>query len=263
MREWFIDPTWDQVYSAESVHLKAEIFQKLLVDKLDEIFPEKVRKVQSDDAPWITFKLKKMDRKRKRIFHKQRRSENWKKLDKMFKKEVQKAKSDFYRKTVSDLKLKKPGQWYSCLKSITSYDQLKHDKPQVEEISHLSDQEQSEMIAEQFAKIQNEYEPLNKDDICIPPFANKDNPQFHPAQVWDMLVKIKTNKSTAPGDFPAKLIKVFAAYLAEPLADIFNTSLRKGGYPKIYKFEICTPVPKVYPLENNLTIEEYHWTSKF
>ena len=42
-------------------------------------------------------------------------------------------------------------------------------------------------------------------------------------------------------------IRQFAAYLAEPLTDIFNSSLRQGQYPKSYKFEVCTPVPKVYP----------------
>ena len=111
----------------------------------------------------------------------------------------------------------------------------------------MSDQLQSEVIAEQFAKIQNEYESLKKDYICIPPFAIKDVPQFHPAHVWDMLTMIKTNKAMVPGDFPAKLIKHFAAYLAEPLTDILNTSIRRGEYPKVYKFEASTPVPKAYP----------------
>ena len=83
----------------------------------------------------------------------------------------------------------------------------------------------------------------------VPPFEENQNPQFHPSEVWFALSRLDVNKSTVPGDFPAKLYKKFAAYLAEPLADIFNTSLRKGGYPKIYKFEICTPVPKVYPLK--------------
>ena len=49
------------------------------------------------------------------------------------------------------------------------------------------------------------------------------------------------------GDFPAKFIKKFAPYLAEPLTDIINTSIARGEYPNIYKFEISTPVPKVYP----------------
>ena len=50
-----------------------------------------------------------------------------------------------------------------------------------------------------------------------------------------------------PGDFPPKLIKMFAAYLAEPLTDIINTSIRRGEYPKIFKYEVSTPVPKQYP----------------
>ena len=64
LTEWFIDQTWDQVYNAQSAHEKAEIFQKLLIEQLDQVFPEKLRKISDDDAPWITFKLKKLDRQR-------------------------------------------------------------------------------------------------------------------------------------------------------------------------------------------------------
>ena len=56
-------------------------------------------------------------------------------------------------------------------------------------------------------------------------------------------------KATVPGDFPARLIKQFAVYLAEPLTAIFNSGLRRGEYPEIYKYEICTPVPKVQPVQ--------------
>ena len=65
--------------------------------------------------------------------------------------------------------------------------------------------------------------------------------------MWLLLSQLKTNKSTPPGDFPVKLSKMFAAYLAEPLCDVINTSVRRGEYPKIYKFEVSTPVPKQYP----------------
>ena len=120
---------------------------------------------------------------------------------------------------------------------------------QVEEIRHLPDQEQAELIAAQFAKIQNEYDALQDGDVSVPPFSETEIPRFTPAQVWFGLTKLRANKSTAPGDMPAKLIKHFAAYLAEPLTDILNTSVRRGEYPKIYKFETSTPVPKVYPTQ--------------
>ena len=154
------------MYQAQSAHDKAKIFQDLLTKKLDKIFPEKIRKLQSDDQPWISHKLKKMDRHRKRIYRKERRSEKWVKLNKAFKKEVNTAKANFYKNSVEDLKKKKPSQWYSSLKKMSSFDQLKNDEPVVDDISHMSDQDQAEQIAEKFASIPNSYECLQTDDIC-------------------------------------------------------------------------------------------------
>ena len=243
-----MDLTWDDVLKEETAHEKAAIFQKSLVDKYEEIFPEKILKINSDDAPWISQKLKKMDRRRKRIYHKERRSEKWKKLDKIFKQEVKSAKSNFYKNMIADLKTKNPSQWYSSLKRISGYDQ-KSEKPIIQDINHQTDQEQAETIADFFSSIPNEYDALQTEDIKIPHFTQDQIPQFHPSQVWLHLTKLKTNKSTVRGDLPTKLIKEFAAYLADPFTDIINTSLRRGEYPQIYKYEIYTPVPKVFPPE--------------
>ena len=171
----------------------------------------------------------------------------------MFREEVKSAKSQFYKKTIAELKHKNPGQWYSCLKRLSSHDQISQ-QTNIDEISPFSDQEQAEMIADKFSSIQNEYEPLKDDDVTIPAFEQDDVPQFQPSQIWFHLAKLKTNKATIPGDFPAKLSKHFAAYLAEPLSDVINTSIRKGEYPQLYKFEVSTPVPKAYPPLNTSEI---------
>ena len=139
------------------------------------------------------------------------------------------AKTSFYQKSVADLKLSKPSKWFACLKRITSHDQHRSEEPQVENINHLPAQEQAELIAEQFCSIQNQYDEINKDDINIPQFTERQVWQLHQSQVWLALSRIATNKSTVPGDFPAKLIKYFAAYLTH----IFNTSIRRGEYPKL------------------------------
>ena len=57
------------------------------------------------------------------------------------------AKADFYNKFVADLKLSKPGQWYSCLKRITSHDQQRNEQLNVDHINHLTDQQQAEIMA--------------------------------------------------------------------------------------------------------------------
>ena len=75
MKNWLRDKNWDEVYSENSAHNKAELFQNILVEKMNEIFPEKIIKINSDDQPWITFKLKKLDRRKKRVDSKERKSE--------------------------------------------------------------------------------------------------------------------------------------------------------------------------------------------
>jgi hypothetical protein len=65
--------------------------------------------------------------------------------------------------------------------------------------------------------------------------------------VYNHLRRIKTTTSTVKNDIPAKIIKQFAIYLARPLADVINTSIRRGEYADLWKLETVTPVPKVFP----------------
>ena len=134
------------------------------------------------------------------------------------------------------------------MKRITGYDQ-RSEKPIIQDINHQTDQEQTEAIADYCSSKPNEYDALQTEDIKIPHFTQGQIPQFHLSQVWLHLTKLKTNKSTVRGDLPAKLIKEFAAYLADPFTDIINTSLRRGEYPQIYKYEIFPP-EKVEQMRN-------------
>ena len=49
--------------------------------------------------------------------------------------------------------------------------------------------------------------PLKKEDIFIEPFEKKQIPQLKEVQVWELLTKLNSNKSTVKGDLPAKLYK--------------------------------------------------------
>ena len=58
---------------------------------------------------------------------------------------------------------------------------------------------------------------------------------------------MKTNKATVKGDIPSKILKEFAGPLSIPVANIINTGIVSGKWPKIYKRETITPVPKEFP----------------
>ena len=149
---------------------------------------------------------------------------------------------------IDDIKEAKPGEWYSKLKRITRHDQGKSELVQVDEISHLDDQEQAERIAENQAKISNCYKEVQLSDILIPSFEPSDIPQFNPSQVKEYILCLKANKSTPPGDIPVKIIREFAQSICTPLCDIINSSFLKGHWASIYKKEVITPIPKQYPV---------------
>ena len=79
---WVQEQKCREVLEVESVDTKAEVLHNMVLNKLDEYCPEKTRKISSDDEPWFTDQLKRLDRKVKREFNKNRNSP--KKLKKSF-----------------------------------------------------------------------------------------------------------------------------------------------------------------------------------
>ncbi len=85
------------------------------------------------------------------------------------------------------------------------------------------------------------------------PIFSLDEPQL-PAdltisveEVEAALNKVKTNKATGPDGIPAWILKEFSVILPKPLAAIFNSSLREGVLPDLWKSANILPLPKVHP----------------
>ena len=250
MQEWLKNESWAQVLDQDCVNLKANTLQNTLISKYYECFPEKVRIVSNNDQPFYTNKLKELRRKKVREFQKHRRSDKWEKLENFYQKELLKSKRNFSTKRIKALRKGKPGKWYAELKKLTNFDQMKTEEIIVDDIKDFTDLEQAEKIADQFSKVANEYDPLKTEDINIPYFSEEEIPQFNEQDVESVLNELDTNKSNVNGDFPAKLLKMFSKFLAKPIKDLLNASIRRGKWPEIFKMEIVTPIPKQYPPQN-------------
>ena len=224
-----------------------EILQQMLVNKYHLYFPEEVKTVKSDDQPFYTNKLDKMKRKKAREYNKHRKSSRWEVMNIHYEAELSKAKMDFYNKKIKNLGKANPANWYREFKKLTSFDQLKSDEIEVEEIKDLANIDQAELIAEKFAAISQEFDKLKDGDISVPEFSVDDIPVVSVGEVEKTLAQMNSNKSSVQGDVPAKLLKHFAKQLAEPVAQVFNASVKQGCWPEIFKLEIVTPVPKVFP----------------
>ena len=248
LRDWFEEQDWHENLKVEPVDAKAELLLSQVNAAVNKYLPEKTIRIASDDEPWFNQALKKLDRKRRREYNKNRRSDKYLRLSQQYKDRISNAKKRYKKDMIDDVKEAKSKDWYSKLKRITRYDQGKSETIQVDAISHLSDQNQAEMIADHQAKISNSYKGIERSDIDIPSFGPEDIPQLSEAKVKEYIGRLKSRKSTPPGDIPVKITKELAQYLCIPLTDIINSSFKQGQWASCYKKEVITPVPKEYPV---------------
>ena len=163
---------------------------------------------------------------------------------------LKKAKHDFYSRKIRKLRNTKPKKWHRELKKLTSFDQGHAEEILVESINHLTNKEQANLIADKFAEISQEYDKLKKEDIKVPYFCESDIPVVTEEEVEKELASMDTNKSNVEGDIPAKVLKHFSKFLANPVTNVINSMIQQGCWPDILKIENVTPVPKKFPPKN-------------
>jgi len=70
---------------------------------------------------------------------------------------------------------------------------------------------------------------------------------IQPGEVQRQLFGIDVHKSLEHDGLPNWLLKEFTPVLSDPLAAIFNASLREGYFPSLWKSVEVVPVPKTNP----------------
>ena len=235
---------WEEVLNERAIDVKVKNFHTTLRNNLDKFFPEKTVKISTLDKKWMNPSLKVLHRQVQREFFKNRQSKKWKKLKSKFKKKKRKAVKLFYSKFVNELKETDPGRWYKMAKQIGAVDQMNGGDLIVEELEGLSSKESADVVAQHFAEVSNEYQPLNYTDL--PTYLPGEKPpQVDEHAVYEKINKLKNTRSTFDIDIPNKLRKEFSPELSTPLSDIINSCLMEQYYPKLWKYEAVTPVPKV------------------
>ena len=97
---------------------------------------------------------------------------------------------------------------------------VKSESINVECLNDILEEDAADCVAEHFARISQEYEQLNCSPI-LPSFSPPANSTS--AEIYNELRMMKRTKSVLPIDLLYKLRTEFAAELAIPFTNIFNT----------------------------------------
>ena len=99
-----------------------------------------------------------------------------------------------------------------------------------------------------FVKVTQDFSPADSEFLDLLMHQPID-PEYviQPYQVEISLAKLNIYKSPVPDGLPTWLLKECGPFLSEPIAAVFNSSLRQEYFPKIWKWAEVVPVPKINP----------------
>ena len=153
---------------------------------------------------------------------------------------LREARGDYYRKEVN--KMKQPGIIpFHAIRNIKD-----HEKPKEWSIKEmwpeLSGEEILENCADFFSEISNDFAPLKPDDL--PSTYNRPIDDLDPVLVSVALSKMKTPKSIVSIDIPCDILKACADKISIALTPVINKIRRGIWWPKLWKSEEVSIIPK-------------------
>ena len=259
---WVCSEEWGDISDTDTPSQQVQTFEEIMNKKLDAFLPQKTVKIRPNfDKPYITGDLKELDRKIKREYRKNCKSEKYLRLKSVYDEKLKKEAKAYLDKNVRSLMEDEPGKAYQTLKKMgaqpgdcledNSFTLLNHLE------ADLSQEHSIEKIAQHFASISQEYPPLNlttlPEEVKVKlnsPVIQEDLPVITDADVYSTIRHSKKPRSSVPGDFPRRIIKEFAPELAAPAAKVFRNITRTGRWPKQWRTEYGTPLPKISNPEN-------------
>ena len=247
---------WEEVRSEDSPSEQDEALQAVLARMLEDALPLKTVRLRYTDKPYITKEIKTIDRRRRREYDKNLKSQKYLNLTNIYRRKFNIEAQKYLNKNVRALIESEPGRAYSILKRLGSRpgetDSGCFELP--EHISlRLTAAESADRIAQKFSEISQEYPALDISTLPTRVYQNivKSKSVQKPIITQKMVEqKIRLAKNTrggVPGDLPIKLAKEFGPELAVPATIIFNKIVQTGKWPTRWKEERGIPLNKVKP----------------
>ena len=243
--EWLkekMEEGWTKVISADSPTNMVEQLHALFDEGMNVAYEKKTRKKKTSEPAWMQDWIRDLITKRRELFRKEKRSPRWhsfkEKITSIIKTNRDKFNAELKEKF---LNFKDPRHFYAHVQSI-----LSENEPARWNVRSLdtskSDNELAESLATFFNNISSEYNPL--DQASIPKTFSYPLPILSVADVAMALKKAKKKTSGVPGDISGHLYGLFPDLLAVPVTHIFNKIPETFSWPKSWKTEHVTVIPK-------------------
>jgi hypothetical protein len=237
-------------HKERSVEQNWKELKKYLMKIMDKYVPSKSTSIRHN-LLWMNTTLKRMVRKKQRLYNKAKKShkrKDWDEYNKHKKetlKSMKKSRWNYINKILIDgMKNDNNKPFWRFVKSQQKEDigvaPLKTDHPDLAKDS----KEKAEILNRQFQSV------FTQDDgKGIPAMDGPDYPQINDLKIINkgvvkLLQNLKVNKAPGPDDLPAYILKELADEVAPILTAIFTQSLQQGSLPRDWLKANVAPIFK-------------------
>ena len=224
-----------------------DIFNLTINSLLDTHLPLKEITKFATDKPWVTDSFKDLIAQRQSARNsKQETRFNFlrNKVNRLSKR----LRSNYYENKIEKLKSTKPGDWWKGTNALIGRNSSKGGELEglAADLFHGDMKQLSTAINDFFHSVSSHLEPLK-------PWTNNDihdipSRYIIPEEkVAKKLMSTKITKAPGPDGVPNWILHDLAGLISHPVCAIFNSSIREGYLPLIWKSANVVPVPKVHP----------------
>ncbi|MES9992770.1 MAG: endonuclease/exonuclease/phosphatase family protein, partial [Candidatus Thiodiazotropha sp.] len=235
---------WNKIKNND-IDIYANNLTEHILALADKHIPNKTIKIRKSDPSWLTNNIKRLIRKKKRLYDKYKKTnnmtdfENYKHIRNQVTNEIRKSKSAELENLSEKLKDTniRPNSWWKTLKYFIKPDQNSTIPPLNRDgVIYCNDSEKSNILNAYFV----EQTIIEEDNATLPPTLplpthKLDSISVTPDEVQLTLNSLQLGKAAGPDSINNRLLKELAQPLSFPLSDIFNYSLSTGKLPSIWK----------------------------
>ena len=244
---------WEELYHMSSCAEQFDFLQTTIMVLVDKHFPWKSVTRHTNDRPWVTDTYRYLVRRRQRA-HKMKDQEQYNLYRNKVNKMGEKLKYCYYKNKVADLKSTKPTQWWRDMKLLMGEKPTRSDTPMQDLANNVCDGDLDILVNQinTFFTSLCDNMPALKDNNRYAQYEHNYTPDRYiitVEKVERQLLSLKVKKAPGPDMIPTWILKDFAPVLAGPIAAVWNSSIREGYLPVLWRSAFLAPLPKKTPAQ--------------
>ena len=212
--------------------------EKKIAELTEKHFPlQRVRR-RSNEDPWITRNIRRLWKKKLRIYKKGGRTDEWWATDSVLQDVIETSKENYVEKLLEDGGNNR--SFYAATKRLASATACSEWK-----VADLFPGKDGHQVGGEVLEFFGKISSLEAREVPDVPRVHGGLPVFDRATVVKILKSSKKSDSMVEGDPLPHLIRRFPEAFAQPVGMIFNRVNESGRWPKTWKTEHLTIIPKV------------------